>query len=192
MKVVIIEKQNLWRYEHLLPKELLPLLEDSSLIFLGLIWEEKGGAIPLGLLILSEKRHDGITIEWLGIDPRQRGMGYGSFLLDSAFSYAEKSGKEAVYAVVRSLPPKKGEEDGDPEGTIGRFLLDSCFLPVSTENEESGLIVRLYKAMTDDPAIEAERAKRDISARAKAEKKAREIPTSLSMTEVEYLSGVEL
>ncbi len=46
--------------------------------------------------------------------------------------------------------------------------------------------------MTDGPALEAERAMRDISARAKAEKMAKEIPTSLTVTEVEYLSGVEV
>lgn len=197
MKVVIIEKQNLWRYDHLLPQELLPLFEDSSLIFLGLILEGKGGAVPVGLMILSEKRDDGFTIEWLGIDPEKRGRGYGSYLLDKAFSVSKKSGKKALYAVVRSLPPDEGEEEGDPEGTVGRFLLDSSFLPHSLESEETqdkedGLIVRLYKAMTDGPALEAERAMRDISARAKAEKMAKEIPTSLTVTEVEYLSGVEV
>lgn len=193
MKTVIIEQENLWRYADFLPKELLPLLEDDSLRFLGLIWEGKEGAIPLGLLILSEKQEDGFTIEWLGIDPKQRGMGYGSFLLDSAFSYAQSSGKEALYAVVRSLPPKSNEEDTDPEGTVGRFLLDSGFLPLSeTQDEESGLIIRRYKAMADALVLEAENAKKDISERARAEKKAQEIPTALTVTEVEYLSGVEV
>ena len=112
MKTVLISEENRDRYAYLLPMQLAPLLYGELSVCIGLIKEEENGAVPLGLLILSEETEDSATIEWIGVAEEERNKGLGTTLMEKAFQFVQRNEKETLRARIRFLPR---ELEAEPE-----------------------------------------------------------------------------
>lgn len=134
MKAVLISEENRDRYAYLLPMQLAPLLYGELSVCIGLIKEEENGAVPLGLLILSEETEDSATIEWIGVAEEERNKGLGTTLMEKAFQFVQRNEKETLRARIRFLPR---ELEAEPEGaSIEGFFTDLGFAPDYADETE--------------------------------------------------------
>ena len=134
MKTVLISEENRDRYAYLLPLQLAPLLYGELSVCIGLIKEGENGAVPVGLLIMSEETEDSATVEWIKVAEEEQNKGYGTALMEKAFQFVQRNEKETLRARIRFL---SGETEEDPEGApIEGFFTEMGFAPEGEDETE--------------------------------------------------------
>jgi len=86
MEIVKVKREEIIYFSGLAPVEALGILTLPNAAAIGAV-EGKDAA---GLLIFTRQGKESITIEWLYVDEKFRGMGAGSMLMEKIFDIAEK------------------------------------------------------------------------------------------------------
>ena len=128
MKLVLIDDDNRDYFKSFVPPEFASFLVREDMTAIGLVKERKLGAVPLGVMVLSLQLMDTLTVEWIYVDPENRGQSYSQELLDYAFTVAKEEGLTKVVAKVR-VPVDEG---GDKLVEVQKsWLMDQGFVPAS-------------------------------------------------------------
>lgn len=119
MKIQEITIKNLKYYQEFIPPELSFLFHIKDYAVLGLIDEEDGISVPAGIMVLSFRVPDAISMEWLYVAEEYRGQGYCSLFLDAVHDICLANDRNRIIGKVWGSSTYDGAD----------FLLDLGFVP---------------------------------------------------------------